>query len=328
VDKGGRSPPTLSTPGDFPKRHQLSKCGVAMDTPTHDHANGSVAIVDDEELLCRTLADLLTSWQIHADTFLNPQLFLSQIPKARYDIVLLDVRMPEINGLDLIPEIIGRLPDVKIIVMTGFTDKDIELRALKLGAFDFVEKPFEMEFIRHTIHKALELSEAQRKQRHLLNELKSRNEELELVNSKVIETNRALTLFAQNLDREREEFEKRVAVKLRSVVIKPLEKIRNDNGFEKHAVELDVIIDQIEHITNDFSTESKYASIFTNCELRIASMIKAGMTSEEISDRLNISPATVKTHRRNIRKKMSITNSQYSLKNYLLSKTQFPKFPK
>ena len=84
-------------------------------TFAHDHANCSVAVVDDNDHCCCTLSDMLTSWQIHSETFLNAKLFLSRIPQAGYDIVLLDVCMPEIDGLSLIPEIKRRVPDVKII---------------------------------------------------------------------------------------------------------------------------------------------------------------------------------------------------------------------
>ncbi len=74
-------------------------------------------------------------------------------------------------------------------------------------------------------------------------------------------------------------------------------------------------------ITSDLTMDAKIGSTLTNTELKIASLIRTGYSTEEIAKRMNVAPSTVRTHRKKIRKKLKINRSQYSLKNYLISHT-------
>ena len=88
----------------------------------------------------------------------------------------------------------------------------------------------------------------------------------------------------------------------------------------QYAIEMDMIINMLQDVTSgaNGSAGPLFANL-TTTEARVASLIKIGMNSEKIAERLFISMDTVKTHRKNIRKKLKITNSQTDLREYLLN---------
>ncbi len=290
--------------------------------------NSRVTIVDDDPLVGETLTEMIRSWGLIAEGFTQPEEALTHIREKKCDIVLLDVFISEVSGLDLIPQISSdSSDDLKIIIITGFADKDTAIRALKLGAFDLLEKPFQNELLYHSIFRALKALENERGFRRLIDDLKQSRSELlaqqqrlENLNAQLRDTNRALSIFAQNIERERAEVEKRIALKLRNLIIPMVIKLKKDKTFVKYEGQLDMLTMQIEDLTSGFTMDSRIAAVLSFTELRIASLIKNGITTEEIARQLHISESTVRTHRKNIRKKLKINNVQYSLRNFLNSR--------
>jgi FixJ family two-component response regulator len=290
--------------------------------------NSRVTIVDDDPLVCENLTEVIRSWGLSAEGFTQPESAMVHIRENRCDVVLLDVFISEVSGLDLIPQISSdSSDDLKIIIITGFADKDTAIRALKLGAFDLLEKPFRNELLYHSILRALKALENERGFRRLIDDLKQSKSELlaqqqrlENLNAQLRDTNRALSIFAQNIERERAEVEKRIALKLRNLIIPMVVKLKKDKTLAKYEGQLDMLTMQIEDLTSGFTMDSRIAAVLSFTELRIASLIKNGITTEEIARQLHISESTVRTHRKNIRKKLKINNAQYSLRNFLNSR--------
>lgn len=289
--------------------------------------NARVFVVDDDEFVCDSVQELLSSWGLSARGFTRHEEALPQVRDGNCDVLLLDVFLSDVSGLDLLPEIRNWRNDTKVIIITGFADKEMAIRALKLGAFDFLEKPFQSELLYHTILRALKTIENERESKRLVvdlqqsrGELITHKERLENLNTHLRDTNRALSVFAQNIEREREEVEKRIALKLRNLIIPMVEKLRRDRVLSKYEGQLDMLVTQIEDLTSGFTMDSRIAAVLSFTELRIASLIKNGVTTDEISRQLHISASTVRTHRKNIRKKLKINNVQYSLRNFLCSK--------
>ena len=290
--------------------------------------NSKVTIVDDDPLVCENLTEMIRSWGLSAEGFTQPESAMAHIRDNKCDIVLLDVFISEVSGLDLIPQISSdSSDDLKIIIITGFADKDTAIRALKLGAFDLLEKPFRNELLYHSILRALKALENERGFRRLIDDLKQSRSELlaqqqrlENLNAQLRDTNRALSIFAQNIERERAEVEKRIALKLRNLIIPMVVKLKKDKSLGKYEGQLDMLTMQIEDLTSGFTMDSRIAAVLSFTELRIASLIKNGITTEEIARQLHISESTVRTHRKNIRKKLKINNAQYSLRNFLNSR--------
>jgi len=286
--------------------------------------NSRVTIVDDDQLVCETLTETIRSWGLCAEGFAQPEAALENIRNNKSDIVLLDVFISDVCGLDLIPQLGS---DLKIIVITGFADKDTAIRALKLGAFDLLEKPFQNELLYYSILRALTALATERESKRLIDDLKQSRSELlahqqrlENLNTQLLDTNRALSIFAKNIEREREEIEKRIALKLRNLIIPVVVKLRADQALHKYGVQLDMLTTQIEDLTSGFAMDSRVTMTLSFTELRIASLVKGGVTTEEIARQLHIAESTVRTHRKNIRKKLNINTAQYSLRNFLNSR--------
>ena len=290
--------------------------------------DSKVAILDDDQLVCENLTEVIRSWGLCAEGFTEPQAGLGYVRENRCDIVLLDVFISDCYGLDLIPQIVTESSDLKIIVITGFADKDTAIRALKLGAFDLLEKPFQNELLYHSILRALQALENERGLRRLIDDLQQSRSELlthqrrlENLNTQLRDTNRALSIFAQNIERERKEVEKRIALKLRNLIIPMVMKLKRDKALARYEGQLDILTMQVEDLTSGFTMDSRVAAVLSFTELRIASLIKNGITTDEIARQLHISESTVRTHRKNIRRKLKINNMQYSLRNFLNSRT-------
>lgn len=121
-----------------------------------------VHVVDDDQAVRDSLDFLLDSAGIGVRTYACAADFLAQAPSIRSGCILTDVRMPDIDGLALqrrLAELGSRLP---VIVMTGHGDVPIAVEALKKGAKDFLEKPFDDEHLLRVVRDALIESEATR----------------------------------------------------------------------------------------------------------------------------------------------------------------------
>jgi len=151
-------------------------------------------------------------------------------------------------------------------------------------------------------------------------ELLAQQQRLENLNTQLLDTNRALSIFAQNIEREREEIEKRIALKLRNLIIPIVVRLKNDPALHTYENQLDMLTKQIEDLTSGFAMDSRVAMSLSFTELQIASLIKNGVTTDGIAKQLHIAESTVRTHRKNIRKKLKINNAQFSLRNYLNSR--------
>ncbi len=286
--------------------------------------NSRVMVVDDDQLICENLTEVIQSWGLEAEAFITAEAALEGAGRKKPDIILLDVFILDVCGLDLISQFGS---DPKVIIITGYADKEIAIRALKLGAFDLLEKPFQNELLYHSIARALKALEAERETKRLIDDLKQsradllvQQQRLENLNTQLLDTNRALSIFVQNIEREREEIEKRIAMKLRNLIIPMIVKLKNDPSLNDYAIQLDMLTRQIEDLTSGFTMDSRVALSLSFTELQIASLIKNGITTDEIARQLHIAESTVRTHRKNIRKKLKINNAQFSLRNYLNAK--------
>jgi FixJ family two-component response regulator len=293
-----------------------------------DSREARILIVDDEDCICETLKSLISAWGMHPESATQPLSVLELIRDAVYDVFLLDIQMPGMSGFDLIQAIREHCPDAKTIMMTGYADKETAIRALQLGAFDFLEKPFQAEILYYTICRALDAVEKDRRLKKSYEDLKRsqydlliHKERLEYLNSQLMETNKALTILAKNFEREREEMERRIAMKLRTVIVPLIERLQRGKAPPSFETELNAFVGMVEDLTSSFNADAKIATSLSFAELRIASLIKNGVTTEDIARQLNISTSTVRTHRKNIRKKLKINNVRYSLRNFLSSKS-------
>jgi DNA-binding CsgD family transcriptional regulator len=126
-----------------------------------------------------------------------------------------------------------------------------------------------------------------------------------------------LSVLAENLERTREESEKRIVLKVRSLIVPIVEKLQGDKTLSRYQADLSTLMGHIEELTSDLGRDTRIAGNLSSTELRIASMIMNELTSQEIANQLHISLSTVKTHRKNIRRKLNIQHSGQGLRSFL-----------
>ena len=116
---------------------------------------GIVHVIDDDDALRESLTFLLRSAKLEVKSFASAKAFLDALPDPSLSCVITDVRMPEISGIELL----RRLKELKIaapvIVITGHGDVSLAVEAMKIGAVDFLEKPFDDEVLLASVESAL-----------------------------------------------------------------------------------------------------------------------------------------------------------------------------
>ncbi|MDD2997497.1 MAG: sigma-54-dependent Fis family transcriptional regulator [Erysipelotrichia bacterium] len=115
-----------------------------------------ILVVDDEEMIRWTLKEALESEGYRVRAFENGRDFLSYFKQHGGDIVLLDVRLPDSNGLDLLLEVTKIDPDAIVVIMTAFGDVETAVSAMKRGAFDYLSKPYSLEEVSLLIKKIVQ----------------------------------------------------------------------------------------------------------------------------------------------------------------------------
>ena len=115
-----------------------------------------VFVIDDDESICRSLRRLLQSVGFHVRTFISGNDFLNQGCQNMSGCIILDVRMPEIGGLELQQRLNDTGSKMPIIFMSAHQDSETREKALKAGAMAFLQKPFEDQLLIETIHSALD----------------------------------------------------------------------------------------------------------------------------------------------------------------------------
>lgn len=123
-----------------------------------------VYIVDDDPSMRDALSDLFLSSQIETRAFANARDLLDNVDFTRGGCLLLDVRLPGLNGLDLQNELERKGNAIPIVFMTGFGDIPMSVRAMKAGAIDFLTKPFRDQDILDAVSAAFQKDMANRRQ--------------------------------------------------------------------------------------------------------------------------------------------------------------------
>ncbi len=114
-----------------------------------------ILIVDDEQIILNIASDVLQSEGYKIETCLDPLEALKKIEAGKYDFLLTDIKMPNMDGMTLAKEAQRVSPDMGTIFMTGYASLDTAKEAIKAGAYDYIMKPFELTELRRGIAKAV-----------------------------------------------------------------------------------------------------------------------------------------------------------------------------
>ncbi len=114
-----------------------------------------ILVIDDDEDICLYLKDFLTGEGYRVTTVTKPLDALPEVREGRHQIVLLDVRMPDIDGVELLREIRAVDSDICVIVMTAYPSVESAVDTMKADAFDYLRKPFALEQLRQVLQRAV-----------------------------------------------------------------------------------------------------------------------------------------------------------------------------
>jgi response regulator RpfG family c-di-GMP phosphodiesterase len=115
-----------------------------------------VLVVDDEKFIRDIIADFLGMEGYIVRTAEDGSSAVSELERARYDMVISDLKMPRMGGLDLLKEVSKAHPDTLTVIMTGFGTVETAIDAMKRGAYDYILKPFKVEEVVHIVQRGLE----------------------------------------------------------------------------------------------------------------------------------------------------------------------------
>jgi DNA-binding NtrC family response regulator len=113
-----------------------------------------IMVIDDESIVGKRLKPALEKNGAVVETFEDPEAALSSFEENPADIVVTDIRMDKIDGIEVLDRVLARSKRAKVIIITGYATAEIAREALSKGAFDFIAKPFKPSDLRIIIERA------------------------------------------------------------------------------------------------------------------------------------------------------------------------------
>jgi len=115
-----------------------------------------ILIVDDEQIIIDSCLRILRNADYQLEAVQDGLEALRKIDEAHYDILILDIMMPKIDGLEVLRRVREGHPDIDVIMITGLSQIETAVKSMKLGAFDYLPKPFDPDELKLVVHRALE----------------------------------------------------------------------------------------------------------------------------------------------------------------------------
>jgi len=314
-----------------------------------------ILVVEDEVVIALRLQKRLSSmgFDITGVAYSGEEA-VEKAKSLRPDLILMDIMLQgKLDGI-VAAKIINAELDIPVVFLTAFSEDNIIEGAKHAEPYGFILKPFqdgeikaaiEIALYKKEMEKALQESEEALKKSH--NELERRVNErtfqlnnalktikqseakliqrklsLEKLNKELLETNQALSVLARNIDKNKELLEKKIYEIIIVKIMPIIEELQDDKSCQKRLADLEVLKTYLKNLISGPTDHHDIIVCLSKQEIRVAALVKHGLTSQKIANMLNISLHTVKTHRKNIRNKLEIQNSKINLTSYLSKNLQ------
>jgi NADH:ubiquinone oxidoreductase subunit E len=119
--------------------------------------NGNILVVDDEAIILKSCEKILSSEGFTVDTATSAKNALSLLERNFYDLIITDIRMPEMDGIEFMKEVRKKNPDINIIVITGYPSQESIKAALSLRIIDYLPKPFSPNHLLEVVKNTIEI---------------------------------------------------------------------------------------------------------------------------------------------------------------------------
>jgi len=114
-----------------------------------------VMVLDDEPIVCERLSSTLEKSNIEVEAFTSPNEAVKRIAEEFFPVLITDLKMKELDGIEILKMVQKISAETKVIIITGFATMEKAKEALKIGAYDFIAKPFKLSQLRDLVIKAL-----------------------------------------------------------------------------------------------------------------------------------------------------------------------------
>ena len=118
-----------------------------------------ILVIDDEPIVCERIKSSLEKFGIDVETFTESKSAVRRITEEKFNIVVTDLKMKGLDGIEILRLVKEVNPECEVIIITGFATVEKAREALKIGAYDFIAKPFKLTQLRDLIFKAANKSE-------------------------------------------------------------------------------------------------------------------------------------------------------------------------
>ena len=142
---------------------------------------GKILIVDDEQMMCEMLEDDLKRHGFHPTWYISAEKAFDALKKGSFDVILTDLKLPGMDGIELCERIVANRPNIPVIVITAFGSMETAIAAIRAGAYDFVTKPIDTEFLVLALDRAVKHRSLQEKVKLLGEALKKSHRFDELI---------------------------------------------------------------------------------------------------------------------------------------------------
>jgi len=112
-----------------------------------------ICVVDDEQIVCERLQPVLENSGFLVESFTDSKVAMERLSEQQFDILITDLKMAQLDGIELLKYARQRLPEIRVVVITGFATVETARQAMKGGAVDFIAKPFRLSHLRDLMLK-------------------------------------------------------------------------------------------------------------------------------------------------------------------------------
>ena len=258
-----------------------------------------ILVVDDEQSLCTMLTKFLRITGYECESTSEPVKALKLLKRGDFELVISDIRMPDMDGLQLLSKTSKIHPALETIIMTGHTAAYTYSDIIKAGAADFIAKPFQLPELKAKIERI----DRERKMRRELQEM-----------------NIAMGVLLQRTEREKEKVGAIVTSNIKELILPYVEKLKKGHLGAEYKIYVEILDRNLSEICapfmNNLSLEHSHIS---SMEVQVANLIKAGKSNKDIASILGISLNTVMSHRYHLRTKLGLKQEKVNLRSYLNS---------
>jgi DNA-binding NarL/FixJ family response regulator len=310
----------------------------------------TILLVDDDPIILESARIKLTQRGYLVTPANSGEEAFALLQKNEFDIVITDLIMYDIGGIEVLKHAKDIRPQTIVIILTGNQDYSLTLDALRNHADDFLLKGSSIKEVIFRLEKCIDRLELARNYHHVETEVQKRTEELskaniqlnkqikeklkiekelrrtQLLQENIIEdrtkslqeTNTALTVLLEKQRDNVKDIEERISEGIMRQITPIIVKLKQLASSEEQKMYLELLNIEVNTIVSSHSSRlSTFAANLTPTELQIASLIKKGRTTKEISSILGNSIRTVESHRARIRKKIGLNDRNTNLESYL-----------